>query len=226
MYNLIKKIIIPALLLLLASCGSVQVDSIDKSYTTETVMVDAKIPKISGLSSESVQETINADYEKTIASYLADFKKQASKTGDKSTFTVTTTEHHNSGGFFSAVTQIDSFASESHKNSFRITKNIDTQKCVELSLSDLFDGDDYIDMINARLQDAVSENSERYQGLWEKPRLEENQDYYISEGFLVVYYLPYKLSYYERGFVEIPLSLADMSGYLKEEYRHLANNKS
>lgn len=225
MYNFIKKLPILLLVLLLASCSNgVAVDNIDKSYQTETVMVDAKIPKLSGLGCESLEETVNGDYEKTITSLLADFKKQASKTGDKSTFSVTTTEHHNGGGFFSAVTQIDSFASESHKNSFRITKNIDTQKCVELSLSDLFDGDEYIDMINARLQDAVLENSERYQGLWEKPRLCENQDFYVSSGFLVVYYLPYKLSYYERGFVEIPLSLADMSGYLKEEYRHLAIN--
>lgn len=226
MYNLVKKLTIPALVFLLASCGNgVQVDSIDKSYTTETVMVDAKIPKLSGLSSESLEESVNTDYEKTIGSLLSDFKKQASKTGDKSTFSVTTTEHHNGSGVFSAVTQIDSFASESHKNSFRITKNIDTKKCIELSLSDLFEGDEYIDMINARLEEAVSENSERYQGLWEKPRLSENQDFYISSGFLVVYYLPYKLSYYERGFVEIPLSISDMSGYLKEEYRHLADAK-
>lgn len=225
MYNIVKKLPVFALVLLLTSCsGGVQVDSVDKSYATETVTVDAKIPKLSGLSSESLEEAVNAEYEKTITSHLADFKKQASKTGDQSTFVVTTTEHHNGCGFFSAVTQIDSFASESHKSSFRITKNIDTQKGVELSLSDLFDGDGYIDMLNARLSDAVLENSEKYQGLWEKPRLAENQDFYVSSGFLVVYYLPYKLSYYERGFVEIPLSLADMSGYLKEEYRHLAES--
>lgn len=225
MHNIIKKLPVLALVLLLASCGNgVQVDSVDKSFQTETVMVDAKIPKLSGLGSESLEEAVNEDYEKTITSYLADFKKQASKTGDRSTFMVTTTEHYNSGGFFSAVTQIDSFASESHKNSFRITKNIDTKKCTELSLADLFDGDVYIDMINARLEEAVMQNSEKYQGLWEKPRLSENQDFYISSDCLVLYYLPYKLSYYERGFVEIPLPLSDMSGYLKEEYRHLADN--
>ncbi|MBQ7986580.1 MAG: DUF4163 domain-containing protein [Clostridia bacterium] len=226
MYNLVKKLPVLALVLLVASCGAgVQVDSVDKSYETETVMVDAKIPKLSGLSSESLENAINEEYEKTITTLLADFKKQASKTGDQSTFMVTTTEHYNNGGIFSAVTQIDSVASESHKNSFRITKNIDTDKCAELSLADLFSGDGYIDMINSRLESAVTENSERYQGLWEKPRLSENQDFYITPEHLVVYYLPYKLSYYERGFVEIPLSLSDMSGYLKEEYRHLANNK-
>ena len=223
MHNFIKKLPVFAVVVLLASCSSVQVDTIDKSYQTETVTVDAKIPKITGLSDESFEEAVNGDYEKTINAYLTDFKKQASKTGDQSTFAVTTTEHYNSGGIFSAVTQVDSFASQTHKNSFRITKNIDTKKCVELSLSDLFSGDEYIDMMNARLSDAVSENSERYQGLWEKPRLTENQDFYIEPDRLVVYYLPYKLSYYERGFVEIPLSLSDMSGYLKEEYRHLAD---
>ncbi len=223
MHNLIKKLPIFVLALLLTSCGEgIEVDSIDKSYETETVMVDAKIPKISGLSSESFEETINKEYEKTITTHLADFKKQASKTGDRSTFSVTTTEHYNGGGIFSAVTQIDSFASESYKKSFRITKNIDTKKCIELSLSDLFDGDGYIDMINSRLEEAVSRDGERYQGLWEKPRLSEGQDFYITHECLVIYYLPYKLSYYERGFVEIPLSLYDMSGYLKEEYRHLA----
>lgn len=226
MYNFIKILPVFGLIIMLASCGAgVQVDSVDKSYTTETVMVDAKIPKLSGLSSESLEEAVNAEYEKTITSLLADFKKQASETGDQSTFMVTTTEHYNAGGFFSAVTQVDSFASESHKNSYRITKNIDTEKCTELSLSDLFEGDGYIDMINSRLENAVSENSEEYQGLWEKPRLSENQDFYIEPDHLVVYYLPYKLSYYERGFVEIPLSLSDMSGYLKEEYRYLADSK-
>jgi len=226
LHNFIKKLPILSLVLLLASCGAgVQVDNIDKSYETETVMVDAKIPRLSGLDSESLEEAINGEYEKTITSLLSDFKKQASKTGDQSTFMVTTTEHCNMDGIFSAVTQIDSFASESHKNSFRITKNIDTKKCMELMLSDLFSGEEYIDMINASLEDAVSENSERYQGLWEKPRLSENQDFYITPDHLVVYYLPYKLSYYERGFVEIPLSLSDMSGYLKEEYRHLADSK-
>lgn len=224
MYNFIKKLPVLMLVVMLASCGGgVQVDTVDKSYTTETVTVDAKIPKISGLSSESLEEAVNAEYEKTITSLLSDFKKQASATGDQSTFVVTTTEHYNARNFFSAVTQIDSFASESHKNSFRITKNIDTDRGMELSLSDLFDSDDYIDMLNARLESAVSENAEQYQGLWEKPRLAENQDFYISPDSLVVYYLPYKLSYYERGFVEIPLSLSDMSGYLKEEYRYLAD---
>lgn len=222
MYNIIKKLPILALLLFITSCGGVKVDSIDKSYTTETVTVEAKIPHISGLSSQSLEESINTEYEKTINSLLGEFKKQAEKTGDKSAFSVTTTEHYNQKGFFSAVTQVEAVVANLRKSNVRITKNIDTKKCTEVSFSHLFEGDEYIDMINARLLEAVKENGEKYQGLWEKPTLLENQDFYIADNCLVVYYEPYKLSYYERGFVEIPLSLADMSGYLKEEYRYLA----
>lgn len=226
MYNFIKKLPIFGAIFLLASCaGGVRIENIDKSYATDTAVVEAKIPQISGLSSESLTEAVNREYEKTITELLSDFKKRADETGDKSTFSVITTEHYNKNGFFSAVTEVESCAGGSHKNSFRITENIDTKKCEKVMLCDLFEGDDYIDMINARLLDAVEADKERYRGLWEKPSLSAGQDFYIDSGCLVLYYAPYKLSYYERGFVEIPLSLYDMSGYLKEEYRYLAQKE-
>lgn len=226
MYNIVKKLPVLGILLLVTSCGGgVEVDSIDKSYSTETVEVDAKIPQISGLSSGSLEETVNSEYVKTVSQLLEEFKKQAAKTGDKSTFTVTTTQHYNTGDFFSAVTQVDVCSQNAHKSSHRITKNIDTNRCIELSFSDLFEGEGYIDMINSRLEETVKGDGTKYAGLWEQPRLLENQDYYVAGNSLVLVYPPYKLSYYERGFVEIPLSLADMRGYLKEEYRHLADGK-
>lgn len=226
MYNFVKKIPVFALVLLVSSCGGkIHVDSIDKSYTTKTVRVDAKIPQISGLSSESFAEGVNSDYRESITVLMDEFKEKAEKTGDKSTFTATTTEHYNKDGFLSVVTQIDCDVPGGHNNSYRITKNIDTNQCVEVPLSELFEGEEYIDMINSRLETELKENGEKYAGLWEKPRLLDDQDYYVSGNNLVVYYLPYKLSYYERGFVEFPLKLSDMSGYLKEEYRYLAEKQ-
>jgi len=223
LYNFVKKVPVIALVLLLTACGSgVQVTSIDKSYSTETIEVDAKIPQISGLTSEDFEKEINSEYKETVTELLEEFKEQATKTGDKSTFKVETTEHYNNDGFFSVVTNIESSAANSHKNCYRIAKNIDTYRNCEVSLSDLFMGEDYIDMINSRLEETVKENGDKYSDLWEQPRLSENQEFYISGDSLVIYYPPYELSYYERGFVEIPLKLSDMRGYLKEEYRYLA----
>lgn len=224
MHNFVK---IAALFLLslcvLASCSEgVRIESVDKSYSTDTIFADAKIPQISGLSSKSLEESVNEEFEDVICELLEDFSESAKKTGDSSTFEVTTTEHYNKNGFLSVVAQIDSCAGSTHKSSQRITKNIDTRLSCELSISDLFEGDGYIDMINARLGEAVEKNPEQYTGLWEKPKLAQNQSFYINGSNLVLYYPPYELSYYERGFVEIPLPLSDMSGYLKPAYRELA----
>ncbi len=226
MHNIVKYTIIALLAtLLLTSCGrNVSINYIDKSYSTDTILADAKIPQISGLSSQSVQEEINGEYEKTITDLLGGFSKEAKETGDKSFFAVTTTLHRCGEGFFSAVTEIESAPVSNHKNSFRITKNIDTSSCCEVRLSDLFSDDGYIDMINARLDKTVQENPAQYADLWEKPRLSDNQKFYINEKNLVLFYAPYELSYYERGFVEIPLPLEEMSGYLKPEYRRLSEN--
>ena len=229
MYNIIKNIKITALVVLLctlAGCSGkgVKLELIDKSYSTDTIFADAKIPQLSGLSSESLEQAVNDEYLKTVTGLLNEFSESAKETGDKSNFSVETTIHYNRGGFFSAVTQVDSCTRSAHKNSYRITKNIDTKECIELKLSDLFADDAYIDMLNSRIDEEIKINSDKYTDLWEKPSISQNQRFYINEKNLVLFYPPYELSYYERGFVEIPLSLSDMSGYLKPEYRGLAGN--
>ncbi len=223
MHNFIKTVIIFAILFVLASCSDgVEIHTVDKSYTTGTVSSNAKIPQISGLSSENLQDAVNEEYEKTVSELLADFSEASKKTGDRSVFETNTAVHYNTNDFFSAVTQIDSSNGRNRKNSYRITKNIDTKECVEVRLSDLFSDDSYIDMLNSRIEDVLEADEEKYCDLWQKPTISHEQKYYVDGENLVLFYPPYELSYYERGFVEIPLSLADMSGYLKPEYRKLA----
>ncbi len=226
MHNIMKKakiIIIAVFILILSSCSDgVKIHTVDKSYSTGTVSSNAKIPQISGLSSENLQEAVNEEYETTVSELLADFSEASKKTGDSSTFETNTAVHYNSNQFFSAVTQIDSSTGRNRKNSYRITKNIDTKECIEVKLSDLFSDDSYIDMLNSRIEEEVEDNAEKYSDLWQKPAVSQNQRYYIDGKNLVLFYPPYELSYYERGFVEISLSLEDMSGYLKPEYRKLA----
>ena len=119
------------------------------------------------------------------------------------------------------ATDYEYFARKAHKNRFRIAKNIDTSACRELSLSDLFDGDSYIDALNKMLIDSVSENPEKYADIWAKPKILQNQGFYIDGKNLVIFYPPYELSYYERGYVEIPIPLEEVLTYLKPEYREI-----
>lgn len=225
MHNFIKPcaaVTLAFTLLMLGGCSkTITTRTIDKSFETEKISASCQIPAYSGFSSESLEKAINEEIESVVTNHLNTFSKDAKKIGDASSFLVENTEHINVEGFFSATVNISASVGKTKKNSFRLTKNIDTKKCLALNLCDLFADDSYIDMVNTRLAEVVDNNPEKYMGLWQKPQIIANQPFYIDGQNLVLYYPPYELSYYERGFVEIPLSLSDMSGYLKPEYQSI-----
>ncbi len=184
-------------------------------------MVDAKIPQLSGLYSSDLQESINEEFLTVTDDLLTKFQKSSGETGELSEFSVKTSEHYNKNGIFSMVTDYEYFARSKNKNCYRLSKNIDTLNCVELDFSDLFADASYIDVINSMIEDIVASNPDKYQDLWAKPKLSQNQRFYIDDDDIVIFYPPYELSYYERGFVEIPLPLDELSGYLTPSYREI-----
>ena len=220
MHNFIKFCSLPFILLLLCGCGkSVKITEIDKSYETESQLATVKIPQISGLSSKDLENAINDEFMTVTNELLNKFSEAAKKTGELSAFDMQTTEYFNKNGLLSMVTNYEYFARKSHKSRFRIAKNIDTANCLELSLSDLFDDDGYIDALNNMLSEAVAAEPEKYQDLWAKPKISQNQGFFIDGENLVLYYPPYELSYYERGFVEIPIPIEELLTYMRPEYR-------
>ena len=222
MHNFIKIGIAAALALLLSACGSgVKINTVDNSYSTDTQTANVKIPQLDGLSARELQDTINDELSSVTDALLEKWKDAAAETGEQSGFDMNTTTHFNKNGFLSFVTDYEYFARKAHKNSFRIAKNIDTKTCRELSLSDIFDGDGYIDAINAMLSSAVAAEPEKYSDIWAKPRISQNQGFYTDGKNLVIFYPPYELSYYERGFVEIPLPIEDLLTYMRPEYRDI-----
>ena len=222
MHNFIKISAAAFIIMLLCGCGSaVKIDTVDKSYSTDTIAANVKIPQLKGLASRDLEETVNDEFNSVTTELLNKFSDSAKQTGEQSVFNMETTEHFNKNGLLSMVTDYEYFARKAHKNRFRIAKNIDTNDCVELSLSDLFDGDSYIDALNKLLSDTISKNAEKYADIWAKPKIFQNQGFYIDGENLVIFYPPYELSYYERGFVEIPIALEEILTYLKPQYREI-----
>ena len=222
MHNFIKISLAAVCALLLSACGNgVKIDTIDNSYSSDTVTANIKIPQIKGLSSRDFENSINDEFSSVTEGLLKKWKPLAAETGEQSLFDMSTTAHFNRNGLLSLVTDYEYFARKAHKNSFRIAKNIDTSACCELSLSDLFDGDSYIDALNAMLTDAARAAPEKYADLWAKPKILQNQGFYIDGESLVLFYPPYELSYYERGFVEIPVPLEELLTYMKPQYREI-----
>ena len=222
MHNFIKIGGAACILILLCGCGNtVKINTVDKSYSTDTIAANIKIPQLKGLASRDMEEEVNDEFNSVTTELLNKFSDSAKQTGEQSVFNMETTEKFNKNGLLSMVTDYEYFARKAHKNRFRIAKNIDTDACIELSLSDLFDGDSYIDALNKLLLDAISKNAEKYADIWAKPKISQNQGFYIDGENLVIFYPPYELSYYERGFVEIPVSLEEILTYLKPQYREI-----
>ena len=222
MHNFIKVLLILALSATFCGCAkSVKITTLDKSYKTGTVTANVKIPQLKGLASEELQNAVNTEFLNTTGSLLGNFEEMAGETGEQSVFDMDTTEYYNKNGLLSIVTQYDYFARKSHKSSFRITKNLNTVACVEITLSDLFEDDSYIDVLNNLLTASVSAKPENYTDLWAKPKIMQNQNFYIDGENLVLCYPPYELSYYERGYVEIPIPIEEILTYLNPEYRKM-----
>lgn len=226
MHNIIKIGVIILSLCVLCSCSKKsRVDYIDKSYNTDTMSVTLQIPQIKGISDKDFEESVNREIEDTCTEFLNKFKDSAKNVSIPSVFTAET-KNYETNGFLSLVTQIDYYTQKPHNNSFRITKNINIKDSKSVILKDLFQDETYIDFINQTILKIVSENPDTYSDLWAKPLLSENQEFYVSDGNLILYYPPYELSYYSRGFVEFSIPLNDLSGYLNDEYRKILVNQS
>lgn len=226
MHNIIRFSALLLAVCSLCACSSKsRLEYIDKSYKTDTITVTLQIPQITSLGNEEFQTFVNREIEDTCTEFLNKFKNSAKNLSYPSVFTAETTKYE-SDGFLSIVTQLDYYTQKPHNNSFRITKNINTKESVCVDLKDLFEDDSYIDFINQALLKTVSDNPDKYSDLWAKPRLSENQEYYIKDGSLVLFFPPYELSYYSRGFVEFSIPLSELSGYMCEDYRKILLNQS
>jgi len=225
LHNFVRLFISVLIISILLGCSpKIKIKTIDKSYETPTAAANIRIPQIQGLNSLDLQSSINEDFVDTTAELLNKFQAQEKQTGEKSEFSMNTAEHYNKNGFFSIVTDYCYYARSANKTAYRITKNINTKNCIEIPLSELFESDSYIDVLNSMLENIIHASPDIYQGLWKKPKITQNQAFYIDAKNLVLYYPPYELSYYERGYVEIPIPLVDILTYLKPEYREIFAN--
>lgn len=215
--------------LLIAGCSFTKpgISLTEKKYETDTSSVEVQIPEFKNFSDKEFEEKLNAEYNDTINKWLEDFSEKSTKNSsgsEKCLFRITQTLKFNSAPFLSLVGDVYFFTEGIHGTSSRLVKNIDTVKNTELKLSDLFSDSAYETLINRKITEMLETNAEEYHDLWEKPVLSSihQEFFYLSDDGLVIFYPPYELSYYARGFVEFCIPYSELSGYLKPEYKSLA----
>lgn len=143
--------------------------------------------------------------------------------GVKAALRITQSLKRNKGCIVSFVSEQYIYTGGAHGTASWYPKTIysDSESSYMLTLPQLFDSDEYIDIINSQIDEIVEKNPDIYQELWAEPHIsKETEDrFYLTDTELVIYFPPYELSYYAKGFVEFKIPLQNINSVLKEQFR-------
>ncbi len=237
MYHTLKKTVLSAAIAIsLCGCNAenaahIETDTVE--YETKTASVYIERPSFKIRNNASLADSLNKQFDDTIDSMLVAFDTASSDKGellgtDKCVFELHIKEKYNKNGFLSIITDTYEYTGGAHGQSVWTAYNIDTVSGREVLLSDIFSHDDHIKMLDKLIENEVLKNPDKYGDLWEKPKIkDENQkNFYIAPDGLTVFYEPYDLSYYARGFVEFTLPGDEIKPFVKEEYKRLFNTEN
>lgn len=227
-----KRLLFCVFLLTICLCGcsadeAAKITITDKQYETDYSTVNAQLAEFGGLEDEEFQDTLNSRFAQRLDDAIAEFDALAheteGETSAKYTFDAVQNVKYNKNDFISIVEERYVYLGGAHGNTMWYPSNIDTLQSKTVALGDLFENDGYKETINRLINERLEENPDEYKDLWAKPELWQSHqtDFYITDKSLVIFFPPYELSYYARGFVEFELPLEKLEGYLKEEYRRL-----
>lgn len=197
----------------------------NKDYETDNEIIYLEIPSFKGLGTKELSEEISNDYENFSQELLNSFIDTSNKSTEyrtgKSKLEMKNSIKYNKNGLFSLVGEIYKYTQGAYGSSDRRIINVDIKNSKVILLEDLFSDDEYIEMLNSKLE-KLSQDA-MYSDLWEKPIItdKQNEFFYFDDKGLVIFYPPYELSYYARGFVEFTIPYSELYGYLKPEYSML-----
>ena len=202
--------------------ATITIESVE--YETDTAEVYAERPEFSFMKNRALAGELNASYEKETDDESIAQDGGEIRAGNKYVFELRQDVKYNENDFISIVSDIYQYTGGAHGSSTWNARNIDTVTGDDVLLDGLFEGDDYKSVLDRLIWEEVEENPDEYGDLWEKPQIKDSnqRDFYLTDDGLVLFYQPYDLSYYARGFVEFEIDYSDILGYLKPEYRRLA----
>ena len=229
-----KKIVAGVLAIMLSGCSiwgdEYSVEIKKEEQETEYSSVYAEIIEFGGFKDKKYQSELNLSIGKDVLNAISEFDalaleaRQNMPAGVKSVLNITQKIKRNSSGIISFVTENYIYAGGAHGNTSWYARTIDaeSEKPHDLKLDELFTTDDYKEKLNRIITQMVKENPDKYSELWEKPEItNENENrFYMTDTDLVIFFPPYELSYYAKGFIEFPIPLEEINAMLKEEYQN------
>lgn len=194
---------------------------------TEYSSVYAEVAEFSGFEDKEFQSELNMSLRKEVESSISEFDAIAQEsslpTGVKDVLRISQNIKRNDGDVLSFVTEEYIYTGGAHGSTLWVPKTIVSEdgKMYEEKLSGLFNTGGYIEVINDKIDEIVERNPEKYSEIWAEPHISEKtaDRFYLTESELVIFFPPYELSYYAKGFVEFTIPFAEINAFLEERYR-------
>lgn len=196
-----------------------QVAIVDKVYKSkdEYLEMDVIIPQIQDLDNKEGEKEINSEIVKWTEDWIKDVNQivdQYFKDGVPPSFPYqlyskyVVTSMENPVSFYIDYYQ---FTGGAHGMTTRSSYNVDKNKGVKLVIKDLFkDNYDYKTIIDKEINKQIKKDPDKYfTGKDGFNGIKENQDFYIRDNTIVVYFQLYEIAPYVAGFPEfnIPVEL-------------------
>ena len=201
----------------------VTVGSREVTSQTDALVVDMKIPVVSGIEDEELQARINAELENAALREREEIARLA-QVGEK--LPGTTFELYwdyrvtfNKNGILSLVTTSYQYTGGAHGLTVQESYTYDLKKGKKLSLADIFlPGVDYKKVINEEVKKQMASDPDKFpDGVAAFTGIADNQPYYLEEGSLVVYFGLYEIAPYVSGIPEFAIPFSRFDGGVKAE---------
>lgn len=189
---------------------------------TDSYMINAQSVQFEPLEDNPINNDIEAEIEKWINDFETKVNGQKIKSEELPNMQIRQKIYTKNADILSMVTEKYAYTGGPHGNTWWVARNYDIKNKTYINFEDLFYDLEYKKIVNGILSKMVEENPD-YQDLWEQPRVKDgkNDNFYILDKSIVLFFEPYELSYYAKGIVEFPIEANELRGYLKEEYLNM-----
>ena len=213
MHNSVRLAAVLLSVCILASCGDgIKVGLESKEYQTDGKCATFTVPTFEDESEFASQ--ITDEIEEKTAELLDNFIKSEFV----SKLDINTEVTHNDGRVVSVVMEGEVSGDKPHGEKLRITRTYDFREAKTITLAELFMDDSWQMLIDNKMRELVEGGTDGYDELWEIPtaKLLNKENFYIKDGELVIYFPPYELSYYRRGYVEFNFTPQELARVLSD----------
>jgi len=190
---------------------------------TDALVVDMKIPVVSGIEDEELQARINSELgnaamkEREEITHLARVAEKLPGTTFElyRDYRVT----FNKNGILSLVTTSYQYTGGAHGLTVQESYNYDLKKREKIRLADVFQpGVDYEKVINEEIKKQIASDPDKFpDGGAAFTGIADDQPYYLKEGNLVVYFGLYEIAPYVSGIPEFDIPFTSFNGGVRAE---------